>query len=784
MAGQIISQIDFVEYLQGLAAEGETSLIVRQKEKMKQGLPLLHLDNTPQYVWMPSLPENFTVRGQGSWYGNTGSYLLERFVDGKLSASAANCEYVLVMVLDDIGTKSKEPPLPPTWKIETSSGNQQWGYAFTVDGAPTKNDFSAAIKAIAAAGFTDKGAINPVRNFRIPGSVNLKPGKNNFESKLLEFHREREFTLDQICTALGVVPGAADTTGTHTIHLADDGGDDVLAWLSENNEIIEDGNTAGWYGVLCPNADAHTDSNPMARYHPASRSFCCWHEHCQHIDSNKYLEIVADWGGPRRTPGVRAELLTNAFTTALADLTPEGMFARRNDTLLEEMEARELGRVKKEEWHTRFAYVIANDSYFDLEFRRELSRGAFNAIFRHVPCNSVHTNNRRGEASIHFDERREVQGAALLTNLTYAAGEGVFVGMQGDKYGNRWVNARPDISAQGGGDISLWLDLLHKLVPIERDREHILDIMAFKLKEPAIKINHAVLHVGDEGCGKDSLWAPFIWSVCGPYLKNRGYMDSDTIGSQWGYDLESEVLIINELKEPDAASRRALANKLKPIIAAPPEMLNINRKGLHPYQMANRGFVLAFSNEQIPITLALQDRRWFCILSEAPKMADEEGAAMWRWFNQGGFAQVAAYLWTRDVSAFLPGAAPATTEYKLNLIEHGRSPAEGHIIEMIRNKLGEFAHGIISSPFHPVCDRLAGSIPHGVKVPPAALLHALKEAGWRDCGRICSTENSSKKHIFAEPSVVAGMNSSQIRNLAEPKWDSNKVVAITGGTLK
>ena len=63
MAGQIISQIDFVEYLQGLAAEGETSLIVRQKEKMKQGLPLLHLDSTPQYVWMPSLPENFTVRG-------------------------------------------------------------------------------------------------------------------------------------------------------------------------------------------------------------------------------------------------------------------------------------------------------------------------------------------------------------------------------------------------------------------------------------------------------------------------------------------------------------------------------------------------------------------------------------------------------------------------------------------------------------------------------------------------------------------------------------------------
>jgi hypothetical protein len=47
---------------------------------------------------------------------------------------------------------------------------------------------------------------------------------------------------------------------------------------------------------------------------------------------------------------------------------------------------------------------------------------------------------------------------------------------------------------------------------------------------------------------------------------------------------------LNELKEPDAKERRALANKLKPIIAAPPEMLTVNRKGLHPYQMANRVF--------------------------------------------------------------------------------------------------------------------------------------------------------------------------------------------------
>ena len=36
-------------------------------------------------------------------------------------------------------------------------------------------DFAAAIKAIADAGYTDAGAINAVRNFRLPGSINLIP---------------------------------------------------------------------------------------------------------------------------------------------------------------------------------------------------------------------------------------------------------------------------------------------------------------------------------------------------------------------------------------------------------------------------------------------------------------------------------------------------------------------------------------------------------------------------------------------------------------------------------
>ena len=63
------------------------------------------------------------MRTGEAWYGNTASFILDRFKDGRVSASAACCDYVLVMMLDDIGTKSKTPPLAPTWIIETSEGN-------------------------------------------------------------------------------------------------------------------------------------------------------------------------------------------------------------------------------------------------------------------------------------------------------------------------------------------------------------------------------------------------------------------------------------------------------------------------------------------------------------------------------------------------------------------------------------------------------------------------------------------------------------------------------------
>jgi len=761
----LAQQQTFIHYLAKLAPKGETLLLVRQKPRVVDGHLEVHADGAIKATW-PAMRTTANIKPDWAIYANTASFIEERFTDDRVSAAAANCEFILVMMLDDIGTKAKEPPLEPTWVMETSPGSYQWGYAFSDQ--PTKGEFSAAIRAIANAGYTDTGACNPVRNFRVPGSVNLKPGREKFVSHLVSFNPEREFTLPEICNALGVTPAPADTSSYKAVALKDDGGDEVLNWLSDNRLVLAKTNSAGWAGVICPNSAEHTDGNPEGRYNPSTRSYCCKHSHCLDFDSELFLDWVASQGGPKQSPGMRDELLATMYADTVAKLKPTKAFPDVAAVIIEAVESKENNRQSKEGWFSRYAYVIKDDCYFDLGSRQEVSRSSFNAMYRHIYCKSVH-NARKIEASVSFDELRDAKGAPVVREVTYAAGEAVLPRREGDLFANRWVDARPTLQAPpvGDTDVQIWLDHCAHLIPDEEELHHVLDVMAFKLKNPSVKINHAVLHGGTQGCGKDSMWYPFIWSVCGPSFRNRGLIDNDSLHSQWGYQLESEILILNELKEPEAKERRALANRLKPIIAAPPEMLPINRKGLHPYNMLNRMFVLAFTNDRVPISLDSQDRRWFCLWSSAPRMTPEAGKALWDWFKDGGVALASKWLSQRDVSAFNAGAAPKWTEFKYSMVEQGRSIAESYLLDLIEKRSGTFAYGVIASPFHALCDRLAGNAPSGVRVPAAALLHALTEAGWVDCGRVKSRDYPAKKQLFCAPEMLQTHSKSDLRSLVE-----------------
>jgi len=90
-----------------------------------------------------------------------------------------------------------------------------------------------------------------------------------------------------------------------------------------------------------------------------------------------------------------------------------------------------------------------------------------------------------------------------------------------------------------------------------------------------------------------------------------------------------------------------------------------------------------------------------------------------------------------------------------------------YLADQISNRKGEFAKGVIGSPFHLLCDRLAELAPSNVKVSQVVLLKILKKLGWVDCGRLASADYKSKKHIYAAPELVDTLSKSELRRMLE-----------------
>jgi hypothetical protein len=404
------------------------------------------------------------------------------------------------------------------------------------------------------------------------------------------------------------------------------------------------------------------------------------------------------------------------------------------------------------EWHKRFAYVVPDDGYFDIQQCVEYTRNSFNALYRHVRCHSIHASAsggaRRVEAATSYDENRAAMRGRMLQGITYAPGRAVLCEHVGQVFGNKWRNARPDCV---GGDPGPWLAHVERLISDPAERQHLLDAMAYKVQHPGVKINHALLIGGVPGSGKDSMIAPLLYAIGGANETNTTRVEAAELQQVWGYFLENEVIIFNELRQSEAIDRRALENRLKPILAAPPELLTVQRKGQHPISVVNQSLVIGMTNYRDAIAIPSEDRRWWVTWTDAPRMREEDSAALWGYFKAGGLRAGAAYLRQRDVSKFNPAATPPWTDAKSIMVGSARTGAESWIIERIEKKALEFRHGFACGPWQAVVDRLQDHAPQNVRLNVPALLHALSECGWVDVGLVKTKRYGTRRHIWLSP---------------------------------
>lgn len=222
--------------------------------------------------------------------------------DGYLGRGKDRLVAAWCVVLDDVGTKAQEPPVAPSWVLESSEGNYQWGYLIEpLELTPAAMlHYENCVRGLAQAGYSDPGAQGAYRIMRVPGSKH----RTGFISRVVAWDPSRMWELDALMLELGVEPAPGGRV--YREREARPGGADVLAecedifyrWLVDHDKVL--GCNQEWVFIECPWRHEHTggDQGPSSTayspmdYGRTGRSFKCLHGHCSGRGLNDFVQFI------------------------------------------------------------------------------------------------------------------------------------------------------------------------------------------------------------------------------------------------------------------------------------------------------------------------------------------------------------------------------------------------------------------------------------------------------------------------------------------------------------
>jgi len=241
------------------------------------------------------------------------------------------------------------------------------------------------------------------------------------------------------------------------------------------------------------------------------------------------------------------------------------------------------------------------------------------------------------------------------------------------------------------GDVTLFLEWIESRIASEEERNHLLDLIAFKLQHRDIKIRqHVVLYSRQHQVGKNTLTDSIVLPLFGK--SNVGKATQHNLESEYnGWAGGKEIIIADEVTVSRYEKRR-IGNQLKDILTA--STIVVNEKYQPQVSMPNYSTFFFTSNTWPPVFIEPHDTRYFCIHFEEKRLETSEINKFFSWLDKGGIAHIRHYLETRDVSHFQPFAASPTTALKLDLIKENADPLEEWVINGVLENRTENAKGL------------------------------------------------------------------------------------------
>ncbi len=317
----------------------------------------------------------------------------------------------------------------------------------------------------------------------------------------------------------------------------------------------------------------------------------------------------------------------------------------------------------------RFVFLKNHNRIFDTITRNELSREGFDGAFLHL-----FPNHKPSALFLKNPGTVKVDGVIYLPGITDNP-----IHRGGAKYWNIWRDPGVLLPVESTReDVGLWLEHLNYLYPDQIEQQHFLNWMAFTLQFPMTKINHALLIAGTSRVGKDMLLNPVRFglgdaNVCEPPAGELKETYTD-------YLHHSKLVIFQEIQLFEGLN---LENKLKPMLAAPPDMLRVRLFGRGFYETPNIVQAIFMSNYRDALHISEGDGRYFALWTDAKPQNKEYYANLAQWLDGGGNGLVVRWLLGRDLSDFNPKQPAPLTQFKSELMNTSKSPLRYQLEDMI-----------------------------------------------------------------------------------------------------
>lgn len=389
-----------------------------------------------------------------------------------------------LLVLDDIGTKATPPNIPPSYIIETSPSNYQYGYLLTTP-ITDRQQAIDLILAQANSVYSDPNGNNITRLVRLPMGVNGKAeiAKQNFQVHLTYWCPENKYDYN------------------------------FLKQLLEQNPRLE-------YTNKNKNTGTDTDNADGSYQEP---------DYLGKGDRNSGLTRHCGYLLSQGTEGIILYSLMAQFNLKKCKPPVE---QKELDTIIQSITAKHNRRLQP--ILDNIYHIRAKDTWVDIRSMVQMSSNSLQITYaKEFPKKTkVYQWLPR---QIEFNQCDDFTWSPVPYNHQLKT-----IQRDGKQLLNTWNGFAIDPMK---GDVSPWLNHLSHVVPEPDYRRALLWWVAFTIQKPELKCNWQPVILGVSGAGKDALFRP-IAQILGPALKTIG--NKDIIGDYDDGLYQTKLLHISE----------------------------------------------------------------------------------------------------------------------------------------------------------------------------------------------------------------------------------------------